>query len=70
MNSNSKSGQLNAIDWNKIAIGLSVAVVGAIMTYLTDLIPNIDLGVWTPIVVSAWSVIANIVRKWLKDYTK
>jgi len=64
----SKKYELNRVDLRKIGIGLGVAVTGAILTYLTDLIPNVELGTWTPIVVTVWSVVANIARKFLTDY--
>jgi len=70
MESDSPKYKLNNIDWLKIGKGLLVAVAGAALTYLTDLIPNIDWGVWTPVVVSGFSVLVNIVRKFLADYTK
>lgn len=58
---------INREDFKKICMGALVAIVGALLTYLTDLIPNIDYGAWTPIVMAAWSVIANLVRKWLTN---
>lgn len=59
-------GTLNKTDWKKIAVGAGIAVAGAALTYLTEVIPTVDLGeVWTPIVMAGWSVLANIVRKWL-----
>jgi len=68
--SESPKYKLDTIDWIKIGKGLLVAVIGAIITYLTDLIPSIDWGMWTPFVVSGFSVLVNIVRKWLTDYSK
>lgn len=49
--------------WIKIGKWALVAVVWALLTYLTQLIPNIDFGSYTPIVVATFSVVANIVRK-------
>jgi hypothetical protein len=65
----SKRFSLNSIDWKKIGIGALVAGVGALLTYLTEVIGGIDLGEWTPVVVGIWSVIANIVRKWVADHS-
>ncbi len=64
---NSKLYQLNKEDLKKIGIGALVAVAGALLTYLSDLIPKIDFGQWTPIVMAFWSVIVNVVRKWLTN---
>ncbi len=69
MNEGSPSFSLNSVDWKKIGIGAAVAVVGALLTYLTPVITGLDLGALTPLVVAIWSVIANIVRKWIADYT-
>ena len=69
MNSNSPRFVLNGIDWGKIGKGLLVAVIGAILTYWTDVLKIIPLGEWTPIVMTFWSVIANVVRKWLTNYS-
>lgn len=65
-NEQSPSLSLNKLDWGKIGIGAGVAMGGALLTYLTDLIPTIDFGVWTPIVMTFWSVALNILRKWLQ----
>lgn len=47
----------------KVAIGAAVAAVGAALTFGTEQLPHVDLGAWTPLVVTAYSVFANIVRK-------
>jgi len=59
--------QLNWNDMEKIGKGLLIALAGAALTYLTEQIPNIDLGEWTPIVVAIWSVIVNAAKKWLSE---
>lgn len=69
MNEGSTRFSLNGLDWKKIGIGASVAIVGALLTYLTPVVTGLDLGAYTPIVVSVWSIIVNIVRKWIADYT-
>jgi len=66
----SKRFSLSNIDWKKIGTGCLIAITGAILTYLTPIITNLELGAWTPLVVTFWSVIANIVRKWIIDNTK
>lgn len=61
----SKKFALNKHELLKIGKGLLIAMGGAALTYLTDMIPNIDFGQATPIVVAAWSVVVNIARKYL-----
>lgn len=63
----SKQFTLNTIDWKKIGKGALIAVIWVLMTYLADLIPTIDFGVYTPIVVAGFSILANIVRKWMES---
>lgn len=60
---------LNKKDFQKIGVGLLVAVGGAIATYLLEIVPNIDFGAWTPTVVAINSVLVNALRKFLTDYT-
>lgn len=63
----SKKYQLSTEDLKKIGIGALIALGGALLTYLTDLIPNVDFGVWTPFVVSGFGVLINLARKFLQD---
>jgi len=57
---------LSTIDRKKIGIWALVAVVWTLLTYLADLIPTIDFGVYTPVVVASFSILANVVRKWIE----
>lgn len=50
-------------DLKSIAKGLLIALIGAGLTYLSSIIPHIQFGVYTPIAVAVWSVLANIVWK-------
>ena len=61
----SSAFSLNGMDWKKIGTGLLVALAGAVLTYGTEWLSGADFGASTPIVVAAWSVLANIVRKWI-----
>lgn len=63
----SKRFSLNSEDTKKILIGLGVALAGAALTYFSSVITQVDFGPWTPIVVAGFSVVANIVRKWIAD---
>ena len=57
--------ELDNVDWKKVGIGAGVAVAGAVITYVVELIPQINFGDLTPLVVAASSVIANMGRKFL-----
>ena len=68
MNEQSKQWSLNKIDYKKILIGAGVALLGALSTYLQDTIPNVDFGVYTPVVVAVNSILVNIIRKFVMGY--
>lgn len=59
--------QLTLDDLKRLGTGLGIALLGAALTYLTEQIPNIDFGQWTPLVVAFWSVIVNTARKWFTE---
>ena len=59
--------KLNAEDLKKIGVGALVAVAGALLTYLSETIANVDFGDMTPVVMALWSVIANVARKFLSN---
>ena len=66
----SQKYQLNKKDLLKIAKGLGVAIAGAALTYVSSAIANVDFGVYTPLVVAGWSVLANVARKFVFDNTQ
>lgn len=68
MESNSKRFILNKTDWVKIGKGLLLAISGAVLTYITAVLKIVPLGEFTPAVMLFWSVLANVIRKWVADY--
>lgn len=62
---NSKKYKLNKEDGLKIVRGAGVAMGGALVVYLTNLLPNVDFGVNTPLIVGLVGIFLNAVRKWL-----
>jgi hypothetical protein len=66
----SKAYELKKEDWSRILVGAGVAMSGALVTYFSEVVVEIDWGHWTPLVVAGFSVLANVVRKWATDYTK
>ena len=65
----SKRFRLDSIDFKKIGIGLGVAVLGALATYLEELIPSVNFQEYTAIAVAINSVIVNAIRKFITDYS-
>ena len=55
--------KLNKQDGIKIVKGLGIAFAGTALTYLAEVIPGINFGKWTPVIVAVNSVIVNVVRK-------
>ncbi len=61
----SKKYSLNSEDIKSISRGLIIALVGAGLTYLSQVVVNVNFGTYTPLVVAGFGVLANIVRKFL-----
>lgn len=70
MESTSKRFSLNKSDLQKIGTGALIAISGALLTYLTKVIADIDFGVYTPVAVAIFSVLANAGRKFIADYSQ
>ena len=63
----SKRFKLNKEDGQKVLKGAGIAMGGALVVYLIEIIPQVEFGeVWTPLVVAVTSVTLNFVRKWLQ----
>jgi hypothetical protein len=59
----SKRFTLNQEDVIKILAGAGIALGGALVTYLTEIVGQIDLGQWTPVFVAVMSIAINALRK-------
>jgi hypothetical protein len=66
----SKRFSLNLIDWKKLGIGLGIALLGTLATYLEEMIPNIDFGQYTLIIGAVNSLIVNTIRKFISGKVK
>ena len=62
--------QLNAIDLKKIGIGALIAMGGAGITYLAQIVPSVNFGVWSPVVAALFAILLNAARKFLQDNTQ
>jgi len=65
-NDSSKKYSLNIEDGKKIGKGLLIAVGGAALTYLAQVLLQIDFGNSTEIIVAIGGVAVNILWKFLK----
>ena len=52
----------------KIATGAGIAMAGTLATYMLEVIPTIDFGTYTGLVVAINSIIANAIRNYIKAY--
>jgi len=67
---NSKKYKLNKVDLQKIGKGGVIAVSGALLTYLSMTIVDVDFGTWTPLVTSLGGIIVNALSRWLNDFSQ
>jgi hypothetical protein len=51
----------------KIAKGAGIALGGALIAYVAELLPNVDFGVYTPLVVALGGVLINAARQFIKE---
>jgi hypothetical protein len=62
----SPPGSLTGNDWKKIGKGAAIAILAAVLTVITDTLPQVDLGpTWGPVVMAGWSIAVNTIRKLL-----
>lgn len=62
------SGKLDKTGWKKVGKGAVIAASGAILTYVVELLPNLDFGNYTPIAVAIGGILVNAGWKWLGTY--
>lgn len=55
------------MDYKKALRGLFIALAGATLTYITELLPGVDFGAYTVVVVAIASAGVNFAREWLKS---
>ena len=61
------SFSFKGINWGKVGVGALVAVVGALLTYVSQWVSGLDFGASTPIVMAVLTIATNVVRKWVSD---
>ena len=63
----SKKYHLNKEDGKKILRGAGIAVGGALIVYILGVLPNVDFGTLTPLIVAIASILLNAGRKWISE---
>lgn len=51
----------------KIAKGAGIAVGGALLVYVAEILPQVDFGVWTPLVGALSAILINAARQFIKE---
>lgn len=51
----------------KIAVGAGIAAGGAVLTYLSSVVSDVDFGQWSPVVMAAFSILVNAFRQFIKE---
>lgn len=54
-------------DWWKILVGASIAVLGALITFLLDSLSGMDFGEYTYIIIPIISILLNAARKYISE---
>lgn len=62
----SEKFKLNKEDGLKILKGAGIALAGALLTFLAELLPNIDFGQYTLVVAPILSILINAGLKFIK----
>jgi hypothetical protein len=65
----SKKYNLNAEDAKSIGRGALIAVGGALIVYVAEVVPAVDFGAYTPVAVAIAGILLNAARKILSDYS-
>lgn len=52
-------------EWQSILKGAGLAVLGALVTYMSQNLTNVDFGQYTYIIVPAVTIVLNLLRKFV-----
>lgn len=47
----------------KVLVGAVIAMLGALLTYLSEVVTTVNWGEWTPIVTALFAIFVNMARK-------
>lgn len=61
----SKAFSLNEVDWKSIGMGALKVMIGALLTYVTQVVSGYDFGTYTPMVMWVLTTGTNIIWKWV-----
>ena len=61
----SKKYQLNRKDLKSLGIGFLIVLAGAVLTFVSDNVGQVDFGAYSPFVVAVAALLVNVGRKFL-----
>lgn len=62
----SKRFELNSVDWKSIGMGALKVMLGALLTYVSQVISGFDFGIYTPAVMWVMTTLLNIGWKFVQ----
>ena len=68
--STSKAKELSTIDWKKNSIVVLKLICGAILTYMTMMLPEfqkLDFGAFSPVVMVLYTTFIDLGHRWLRN---
>jgi|1_EtaG_2_1085319.scaffolds.fasta_scaffold00826_15 hypothetical protein len=63
----SKKMKLNKTNGIKILKGAGIAIGGALLVYIAELLPSVNFGAYTALVVAIGGILINAVKEYLSD---
>ena len=57
--------ELTKTDLIALGKGLVITLLGATLTYGTTWLTGKDLGPWTPMIMTVWALLVNVIRKYI-----
>jgi len=63
----SQSFELNKDDLKSLGRGAVIALAGALIVFLTDVVAGLNFGAFTPFAVALSAVVVNFLRKWVAE---
>ncbi len=59
--------KLNKTNGIKILKGAGIAIGGALLVYIAELLPSVNFGAYTALVVAIGGILINAVKEYLSD---
>ncbi len=64
----SPMGSIDLIGLKKVGKGALIAGGAAVLTYVLEALPGVNLGTYTPMIMAIAGIVINFLRKWIMSY--